>query len=91
MYTDHKPYLGKFSSAMASYLYDLMMRGDEGDDWETDSEATGDWVIRYGRRILFGDSQGFVDCDKFDGIEEAKEAMNLWRNEHPGIYEEVEV
>lgn len=82
MFATHKPYLGKFSSAMASYLYDRMMQGDEGDEWETDSEASGDWASRYGRRILFGDDRGFVDCDRFDNADEAMQAMERWRKAH---------
>lgn len=61
----------KFSSPMASFVYHAYsMNGDNGEEY--DSNEAGDWWGRYGRRILVGNSQGFVDLFTYDTVEEAE-------------------
>lgn len=55
----------KFDSALAEYVHDEMM-----DDWSSesrgDAESSIGWFAQIGKRILRGDSQGFVWIEKFD-------------------------
>lgn len=60
---------GKFDSPMAVYLYDLMLEGCEGDEW--DSDGNGAWFHRFGRRILHGDDRGFVGVVTYPTEDEA--------------------
>lgn len=56
---------GKYDCGMAVYLHFAMLDGDDGDDYASSPEGSGDWVIRYGRRLLMGDDRGFVSCQTF--------------------------
>ena len=65
MRENYDTHFGKFDSPMAAFLFErVMMNGDFGDDEYSDGDGT--WGIRYGRRVLEGDSQGFVYYVKFD-------------------------
>lgn len=73
-------YSHKFESPMAAYVYDrLLMNGDTGDD-ETDNGA-GDWAVRYGRRILLGNDQGFVGLERFEDVDTARAYMVALRGD----------
>jgi hypothetical protein len=65
---------GKYNCALAEYIaVAIMGNGDFGDDELTFSE--GEWANRYGRRILSGDNQGFVNLETFDNEVSAVAAM----------------
>ena len=58
------PYRHKFADAMSEYLWLLSM--DSGwDDQSGDVECSTGWFARFGKRLLFSDSQGFVGHDRF--------------------------
>lgn len=77
-----KDYSHKFDSPMAKYLYGLMLNNDNGD--ADCSDGRGNWAIRYGRRILRGDDQGFVTCASYDTYQEAGYDYERIRAEHYG-------
>lgn len=65
---------GKFGgSPLAEYAYILTLDG--GEDEQTGSVEWRYWVARFGKRLLFEDSQGFVTLDKFHTEQEAIDAF----------------
>lgn len=80
-YTDHIGRPGKFEGEgpMTAYVYELVMGGDRGDD--EDCSASGDSAVRFGRRILFEDSRGFVSLAKYDTEAEAIGTMSALHDE----------
>lgn len=74
---------GKYDCAMAEYL-DIFGDGDD----ETGSTEWYEHVMRFGRRLLFTDDNGFVTCERFGDEGKAKErfeeidiAYSEWRDE----------
>ena len=63
MVADSTP--GRFEGEhpMTAYVHELLMGGDTGDDERGDSDCG--WGVRYGRRILFGTSTGFISLEKY--------------------------
>lgn len=66
---DHYPSPGKFTSAMAEYLY-----VSSTDIWE--EVGVGVMGTLCGKRILCEDNQSFVWVDQYDTAEEAEERFN---------------
>ena len=73
MIEDSTPGRFEGESPMCAYLYELSMNGDTGDD---EVYRDGDWSLRYGRRILCGNSQGFVSLVTFSTLSEACAVMD---------------
>lgn len=67
------PHRHKFGSAMAEYLYEKM--NDWGERSDGDAEAPTGWWCQFGKRILWGDSRGFVDVDTHPTLVEANNAV----------------
>jgi len=69
----------KFDSALTEYVHDEMM-DTWGADSSGDAESTTGWFAQIGKRILRGDSRGFVWIEKFDDVHAADQivaALNL--------------
>lgn len=77
------PHRHKFGSAMAEYLYEKM--NDWGERSDGDAEAPTGWWCQFGKRVLWGDSRGFVDVDTWSTeaeadrhVAEAEAAYSAW-------------
>ena len=58
----------KYNSSMAELLDTL---GEDYCDESTGSVEWSEYVQRFGKRLLFTDDRGFVDCEKYGSVEEA--------------------
>lgn len=69
------PFCGRTSHdrALAAYLWERKLDGNEGEDERT-NEA-GDGCTRYGRRVLEWDGRGFICQNRYDSVEAAQVAM----------------
>jgi hypothetical protein len=65
---------GRFVDGLAVVLDRLYMDGDAGDDM-LGIEAMGESGVRYGRRVLWTSSTGFVSSDRYANADEAQEAL----------------
>ena len=63
MVADSTP--GRFEGEhpMTAYVYELLMNGDTGDEECGDSDFG--WAVRYGRRVLWGTSTGFISLSTY--------------------------
>lgn len=59
-------YVTKYQSPFTAFLDTLTAPDAEVDD------GCGAWALLYGRHILYGDTQGFVDHMRMDGGERAE-------------------
>ena len=77
---------GKFEgeTPITLYLYRLFLDGDNGDDDVTFGDCDG--ANRYGKRILWFSSTGFVSCIRYASVFLAEQAMELLHDQ----YDEVE-
>ena len=65
---------GKYCDPMAIVLDTIWLDGDLGDESVIDDNG---WfgAVRYGRRILSWNSQGFISSSRFDTVTEAESFM----------------
>lgn len=71
---------GKFEGEppLTRYVYEqYAMNGDFGDE-DTANSDLGEWCSRYGKRLLWGDSQGFIYLDKYATVAEAQVKFELY-------------
>ena len=66
--TQTDPYRHKFADAISEYVYDDM---DLWHEAHGDAESPVGWFSQLGKRIIRGDSQGFVWVEKFGNAHEA--------------------
>jgi hypothetical protein len=69
---------GRFEgeSPMTAYLWDCVMNGDYGDEDAGDTDYG--WANRYGRRILWGTSTGFISLSTYANEAEAIAVFEDW-------------
>lgn len=67
---------GKYDSQMAHFVSLNLEHGVLTADEEASLPDVGEWAGRFGRRVLFNDSQGFVYLDTYGNAQEAEEAFH---------------
>lgn len=78
---------GKFEgeSPITLYLYQCFLDGDNGDDDVSFGDCDG--ANRYGKRLLWFSSTGFVSCIRYASEHLACEAMALLHSQYDDIEE----
>ena len=74
-------------SPMTSYLHELMMNGDYGDDEVSFGNCGG--INRYGRRLLCFSATGFISLVTCDDLDMAQQIMSDLHAQWDTEYEEV--
>lgn len=69
----------KYASAMAEFLY---YRMSDSDQFAGTDEGPFGWFERFGKRVLRGDSRGFVWCEQYPTADDARQAVDAWGAAH---------
>jgi hypothetical protein len=65
---------GKYDSSMCAFVYENVILNGFGDDFLS-NEWDGGWAELVGKRIIEGDSAGFVYLTTFASVSEAESAF----------------
>lgn len=74
---------GKYDAPMAVYLEGLWLDGNTGDEYAANSDL-GESIVRYGKRILWTDPQGFVRIVNHQTELEAVHSFQVWATDLEG-------
>lgn len=69
----NRPFATKYGSGLAMYLDLLPFDATDADE---EDYIEGEHAYRFGRRILWADSQGFIDITTHDSVDTAKATMS---------------
>lgn len=84
----NEPHRTKYDSAMAEVLDYL------GLDYADEDTGDCEWnvhVMRFGKRLLYSTDRGFVECEKFDSEQSAKDWFDHLEREYCKWLDECEM